>query len=339
STGATGAAGPFMGGTYSAALDYPAGSVVVASNITYLAIQTNGPTSTIVTPGSNVAYWVATSGGAGAGSANYINLSTNTNFSYVVGTPIVFPSATAESGISYNSTTGQITVITAGVYVYDFYLSEGNGAAITVNGVGIDSYTGGMSSPSGHGSLTLNAGDVVTLVPIYSSGTMNESPSITGSLSLVSIGQGATGATGSIGAVTNYSASATYSSGMVVYCPASGACTTGAQGSSYIYVSGSPSAGKDPYNNTGYWQQITAAGATGLNGVAGVSGVNGATGATGATGAAGSGGSSSAIVLSGAGSTAVGAVIVTTDIIGNPQTASVLPLQGFLTTPVNGVFE
>jgi hypothetical protein len=84
----------------------------------------------------------------------------------------------------------------------------------------------------------------------------------------------------------------------VVYCPASGNCITIQQGSSFVYINNTSSAGHDPSNTT-YWQQIAAAGAMGDVGAVGAKGSTGATGAegaTGATGAAGSGASGGAQV-------------------------------------------
>jgi hypothetical protein len=116
------------------------------------------------------------------------------------------------------------------------------------------------------------------------------------SLTLVSLAgvpgaTGATGPTGSIGAVTNWASGTTYSAGNVVFCPQSGACSTGAQGSSWVFVNATPTAGQDPYNNATYWQQIAAAGLNGSNGSVGATGATGATGPAGtaATGASPSG--------------------------------------------------
>lgn len=64
-TGATGPAGPTVGGAYSATVNYPAGSVVQYSSATYLAVQANGPSSTVIAPGANSAYWVSTSSTVG----------------------------------------------------------------------------------------------------------------------------------------------------------------------------------------------------------------------------------------------------------------------------------
>jgi Phage Tail Collar Domain/Collagen triple helix repeat (20 copies) len=97
---------------------------------------------------------------------------------------------------------------------------------------------------------------------------------------------GATGATGTIGAVSNYAGGTTYSQGQVVYCQSSGACATADQGSTYLYINASSTAGNDPGNTT-YWQQIAAAG------------LNGATGATGPSGTAGIFGSNSIGFFSG----------------------------------------
>jgi hypothetical protein len=80
-----------------------------------------------------------------------------------------------------------------------------------------------------------------------------------------------------LGAVANYSTTATYTYGTVVYCQASGGCATAAQGSSYVYINASPTVTgttNEPVNNT-YWQQIAAAGSVGPAGPAGAAGANG----------------------------------------------------------------
>jgi hypothetical protein len=106
------------------------------------------------------------------------------------------------------------------------------------------------------------------------------------------------GATGSITGVANYVSATSYTYGSVVYCPRSGACTTNAQGSSYVFIHATAAAGQDPYNNATYWQQIAAVGlegATGATGATGTAGAVGAAGATGATGPAGAAGTGASI--------------------------------------------
>jgi len=99
---------------------------------------------------------------------------------------------------------------------------------------------------------------------------------------------GTTGATGTIAAITNYSSSAPYNAGDVVYCNVSGACNTSGQGASWISLVNS-NVGHNPDSSPSYWQQITAIGATGATGATGPAGVQGVTGATGANGLNGTG--------------------------------------------------
>jgi hypothetical protein len=91
---------------------------------------------------------------------------------------------------------------------------------------------------------------------------------------------GATGATGTIGTVTNWSPSATYQAGQVVFCAA---CST--SGSSYAALA--TNTNQDPPTQTGVWQLIALAGAIGPQGIEGIQGFPGATGATGLAGATG----------------------------------------------------
>jgi hypothetical protein len=101
---------------------------------------------------------------------------------------------------------------------------------------------------------------------------------------------GVTGPQGSVASATPYSSTAEYLYGQVVYCPASGACITADQGSSFVYINNNPSIGHDP-STAGYWQEIASAGLTGNTGATGPAGAAGATGAQGATGATGPAGS------------------------------------------------
>ncbi|MGH9604587.1 MAG: hypothetical protein ACRD3N_02690 [Terracidiphilus sp.] len=76
------------------------------------------------------------------------------------------------------------------------------------------------------------------------------------------------------------------------------------------------------------------AGLTGATGAQGDMGAQGNTGPTGPTGAAGAG----TIFLSGVGDGTTGsAAVVQTDSAGSPLTVSLLPLQGYLSSPINGV--
>jgi hypothetical protein len=55
-------------------VDYPAGSVVDSASSTYLAVQTNGPSTAAVTPGSNSSVWVATTGINSLTAASFIDV-------------------------------------------------------------------------------------------------------------------------------------------------------------------------------------------------------------------------------------------------------------------------
>ena len=91
---------------------------------------------------------------------------------------------------------------------------------------------------------------------------------------------GPQGAAGTIGAVTNWSSSATYQVGQVVFCTA---CSS--NGSSYAALAANTN--QDPPTQTGAWQLIAQAGAQGIPGVVGAAGATGSIGATGFTGATG----------------------------------------------------
>jgi len=93
---------------------------------------------------------------------------------------------------------------------------------------------------------------------------------------------GPTGATGTIGVVTDYSSTAPYGLGGVVFCPSGGACNASGQGSSYVSLI-SNNIGHDPYTTNGIdWQMIAQAGATGPQGVIGATGPQGTAGTNGA---------------------------------------------------------
>lgn len=70
--------------------------------------------------------------------------------------------------------------------------------------------------------------------------------------------------------VTNWSATTTYASGAMVYCPVGGACNVSAQGSSWSSLVNS-NTGNDPFLTSGTdWQQVTAAGRVGPMGPSGI---------------------------------------------------------------------
>jgi hypothetical protein len=98
---------------------------------------------------------------------------------------------------------------------------------------------------------------------------------------------GATGATGTIGTVANWSPTATYQAGQVVFCAA---CS--ASGSSYAALA--TNTNQDPPTQTGVWQLIARAGAVGPQGIQGTQGIQGPIGVTGAQGNAGAQGATGA---------------------------------------------
>jgi hypothetical protein len=104
---------------------------------------------------------------------------------------------------------------------------------------------------------------------------------------------GATGATGTIGVVTNWSSSATYQVGQVVFCAA---CST--SGSSYVALA--TNTNQDPPTQSSVWSLIAQAGATGPQGIIGLQGATGATGPTGAIGATGATGATGSQGVAGA---------------------------------------
>ena len=217
-TGATGATGPFAGGTYSASTNYPAGSVVVSSATTYLAIQANGPATSVITPGSNSAYWVATSGAGSTTLSSYIDVTSNFIFTPVSAGGSVFAAASVNqstnTGFFYNPGTGGITALAAGTYTYDFNATpnEAGALALAINGSAASSVIFGRATGTtqiiGHGLVTLNAGDVITLINPPTASTalsfpFNPNPQVLAALSLVALAsgtQGVAGNTGSIGA-------------------------------------------------------------------------------------------------------------------------------------------
>jgi hypothetical protein len=264
-TGATGAPGPFAGGNYSASVNYPAGSVVDFASSTYLAVQANGPSSSVVTPGSNGSYWVATTGINSLTPANYIDV-TSTQTGFVAPGQEVFatvpPTVATNSGFTLGPA-GTVTVAAAGTYAYDYNVSviEPGTLELTDNGAPLIGTSFGRSTGTsqivGHGVITLNAGDVVGLMnPVFSPTPLSlytatpGVPQTTAAFSLVALAAGTPGATGATGATG--AAGATGPQG-----PQGPAGPTGAQG---------------PTGLTG------ATGSTGATGPAGPIGPIGATG-------------------------------------------------------------
>jgi hypothetical protein len=327
-TGVTGATGPFTGGAYSASVAYPAGAVVSYNGQTYLAIAS----TTAGDLPTDTAKWVATSGSSSTtASSSYCTLTTTSPILPVYGSSVLTGLTSSCSGLTYTSSSGAITVSSAGAYHVFFSTQVADGTQnhypefhIQVNGIDkyviYPAYTGSSYTAymptSGAIVLNLNAGDTVNVVDgyspltpqatifytnfeVHSIGGAAGSTGATGStgtagatgptgigLAGATGATGSTGATGTLGAVSQYSSTATYTSGSVVYCNAGGNCNTAQQGSSFVYIYGSATSGHDPGNTT-YWQQIAAAGLNGSNGATGSTGPSGDVGATGATGPAG----------------------------------------------------
>jgi hypothetical protein len=211
-TGATGNTGPFVGGTYSATTAYPAGSVVVYSGTTYLAITT----TTAGTLPTNTSYWTATTGSGGGSSsstASSLVASLTTAYSVTPGgnylsSANITPSIQG-TGLSYAA--GVITANTAGTYQIDFGTEAviQNNSALPV----IKKTSGGATTTVAFMNLsninsqilTLAAGDTLTIIESGSNTASTGGPYpgyYTLFLRMSSIG-GATGATGATGAGLN----------------------------------------------------------------------------------------------------------------------------------------
>lgn len=149
------------------------------SSATYLAIQTNGPDDGgAVTPGTNTAYWVGT--GISTTPASYIAVTGYWGDETVaIGAPVfagfLGPSAQINSGFSFNVQTGAVTVTSAGTYLYDYDVdvNEAGFLQLQVNSSPLANTIferqTGTTQIVGHGVITLNAGDVVTLINSSSS--------------------------------------------------------------------------------------------------------------------------------------------------------------------------
>ena len=231
------------------------------SSTVYLAIQVNGPSSTVITPGTNSSYWVAT-GVNGTAPANYISLTALSGTATVAYNASVFAAAasptvapTPVTGYSYDPTSGNVTVAAAGTYVYDFdiLVNEAGSLGLTVNG-SLNPNTAfgratGTSQIVGHGLITLPANAVVNLINSNSSTTLTFSTSptqdVVASFTLVALAAGTPGAPG---------AAATVSVGTT---------TTGAAGSS-ASVSNSGTSSAATFNFTIPQGVAGAAGAAGV---------------------------------------------------------------------------
>jgi hypothetical protein len=219
--GPTGATGPFVGGNYSASVDYPAGSVVDSGGSTYLAVQANGISTTVVTPGTNSAVWVSTTGINSLTPASYIDI-TNT-FGFGLPIPIFagsevlaltpatfFPTVATNSGFAF-SLDGTVTVLASGTYTYDYNVSvnEAGSLELTDNGAVIAGTNFGRQTGTtqiiGHGVITVNAGDIIGLInPVtapspLSFSTENPVTQTVAAFSLVALSAGTPGATGATG--------------------------------------------------------------------------------------------------------------------------------------------
>jgi hypothetical protein len=282
--GSTGATGPFVGGTYSATVAYPAGSVVSYNGTTYLALAA----STGVTPGTNAADWVATTSSVtGNTPASYIQLTTVSNSTvanlnnYFIGSSTT---SSTNSGFSFNSTTGVITVASPGTYLYDlvtpcYYgvvISGGNYAGGTANSN--TTSPGANSGVVGTGIITTTTANQTVYVTNFTSSCTStaqvESPSA--SFRLVSLYGGATGANGATGATgTNGSNGATGIIGNTGATGATGPFVGGTYSASVTYPAGAvvvysgttyvaiaTTTGNAPPNAT-YWTATTGSGGTG----------------------------------------------------------------------------
>ena len=282
--GATGAAGAAVGGTYSAGVAYVAGSVVNYNGTTYLAIAA----STNVTPGTNSADWVATTGsGSGASSAvgyfSFFGFSTATVASQgpVLSTINSFAPAIANNVASYNSATGTVTINVTGPYIFTYTVPTTTASQfeMLVNGLFqpgalLGASGGGTPSIARANSInTFSAGDTLQLINSGGSAVvLNASPTGTQPITfnLISL-SGAAGAAGNTGATGVAGA-------------------TGATGFGFPGTPGAPGAA----GSTGATGAAGATGSTGATGLAGATGAVGSTGATGLGGATGATGSTGA---------------------------------------------
>ena len=216
-TGATGPAGPFVGGTYSAGVDYPAGSVVQYSDgNTYLALLASGPDNGgAKTPGLAPTYWVATTGSSSAGTPNYAYLSTTLDNFVPALAPITFTSSSIAGGFAFVPPSAALTATTAGTYYYSFQIPT-SGAdnpqwALNRNGVAVstEGASGSLETVvSGQGIITVSPGDILAIVNTGSGLQITYSLNpgdVSASLVLVPMtgAQGAQGATGPAGPTGN----------------------------------------------------------------------------------------------------------------------------------------
>jgi hypothetical protein len=185
-----------------------ANNTIAASNL-----NSSGASSTTFLRGDMT--W-ATPGGGSSSSAYYFDVYTTAQAALSAGqtlyTTALSPVTPVNSGFSFNSTTGVITVTNAGTYSFDFFaglqfIASGdqtftvykNGTATSFafsENPTMDTYT-----PVGHGILTLNAGDTLKVVSKEAAtlGAASSDTAITSYFALQSMG-GATGATGAAGA-------------------------------------------------------------------------------------------------------------------------------------------
>jgi hypothetical protein len=321
-------------------VDYPAGSVVDYGASTYLAVQTNGPSTTQYTPGSNPAYWVATTGLSSLTPASYIDITSI----YPGGPTIVIgaqvfaatPSfASTNSGFTYNPIPGTVTVTAAGTYTYDYNVSvaEPGVLSLTDNGAVIPNTSFGRSTSTtqiiGHGVITVSAGDVIGLINsafspvaliLYATEPFVQNVA---AFSLVAMAAGTPGATGANGAT-----GATGPQGLQGFPGTIGLPgingATGPQGppvsfkgtynagttysvgdavsySGSSYISSLPAnTGNQPSSSPTFWALLAEQGATGATGPIGPIGLIGPTGLTGLKGNTGATGPAGAAGAAGA---------------------------------------
>lgn len=102
------------------------------------------------------------------------------------GSPVIFDTAVAASGLSYDLATGSIVIQTSGLYQVTFEVTPNatgiHSFAVTLTGTPVlgSGLTGINAGPAGHTLLfTGTAGDVLTLVSTSASSTALTSASLT----------------------------------------------------------------------------------------------------------------------------------------------------------------
>ncbi len=264
-------AGPSVGGSYSASVDYPAGAVVVNSASTYVSLQTNGPSTTVKAPGTDNTFWVATTGAAPSGSAGgQVVITDGSTFA-----PQAPMTITGDVSLSANGVTSIGAAVVTGSEIAPHTIANGNIglAAITSSNIATGTIIGPNIAYRTITGANIASGTItgVNLAPYAISGIniANRSISI---YSLATTGTAVAGTyldgTGAwstpassnpLTNVTNWSSSANYTVGQIVFCQFS--CAT--NGSTYVATSSS--IGSDPSLDwqATYWQTIAQGGAQG----------------------------------------------------------------------------